>query len=517
MIDPRTIEPMPPDTGTAPPAADAEVTEDNTPIPLAGDHPIPPFPVDALPPVIAQQVRELAEATQTDPAMAGTVALSVLAACNGGNAVIQVRRGWEEPLNLYAVAIADPGERKSPVQTAMVKPLRDAEKILVETGADARIKALTEKEVATRAAEDAKRNAGRKQEGGPAGTLTDAIDAVKLAEAIEIPPIPRLAADDMTSEAAASLLAEQGGRLAGISAEGGIFDIIAGRYSGNPNFDLWLKGHAGDPIRVDRRSRDPEYIESPALTLGLMVQPAVLDTIGENRQFRGRGLLARFLYAYPVSKVGYRKIGADPVTAETETAYRQAVTRLAVGMREWGSDPAKLPLTEAAHRAVLTIEQAVEDDLRESGELGTLKDWGSKYVGAVMRIAGNLHLAKHGADTGPRTPVDAVTVVAAQQIGNYFRACAVKAFSTMTADRLDSTAAYLWRRIKDSDKTELSERDMQRLARAIKTADELREAAARLVEHGHLIPLDAEFPAARSDGRGRPPSRRYRVWRAGEA
>src|SRR5581483_10312381 len=103
-----------------------------------------------------------------------------------------------------------------------------------------------------------------------------------FADSIEVPPIPRLVADDITPEAAATLLAEQKGRLAIISAEGGIFDIIAGRYSKLPNMDLWLKGHSGDSLKVDRKGRPPEYIPRPALTLGLMVQPSVLDAIAAN-------------------------------------------------------------------------------------------------------------------------------------------------------------------------------------------------------------------------------------------
>lgn len=45
------------------------------------------------------------------------------------------------------------------------------------------------------------------------------------------------------------LLHEHGDRLAILSPEGGIFDLIAGRYSstGAPNLDHFLKGHAGDP------------------------------------------------------------------------------------------------------------------------------------------------------------------------------------------------------------------------------------------------------------------------------
>jgi hypothetical protein len=92
------------------------------PIPLVGNPvEVPPFPVDALPEVFARKVAELAEATQTDPAMAGTSVLSVLSACAGGHAQIQIRDGWREPLCLYTNTIASPGERKSAVQASMVR------------------------------------------------------------------------------------------------------------------------------------------------------------------------------------------------------------------------------------------------------------------------------------------------------------------------------------------------------------------------------------------------------------
>ena len=73
-----------------------------------------------------------------------------------------------------------------------------------------------------------------------------AADAVLAAEQLTVPVRPRLVADDVTAEAAGSLLAEQDGRLAVLSAEGGIFTTIAGRYSTAPNLKVFLKGHAGD-------------------------------------------------------------------------------------------------------------------------------------------------------------------------------------------------------------------------------------------------------------------------------
>ena len=322
---------------------------DEPPVPLTNTAPLPPFPVDALPKAIGDMVNAVAEAVQTDPAMPATSALSALSACTGGHAVIEVRSGWREPLCLYTATIAAPGERKSAVQQAMVRPILDVEHQLAEKGDGVRLEAETRKQIALKAAERQRNSAAHADAGDKDKALSEAISAAMMAAAIDVPAVPRLVADDVTPEAAASLLAEQGGRLAIISAEGGIFDIIAGRYSKIPNLDLWLKGHSGDPLKVDRKGRDPEYIRRPALTLGLMIQPSVLTAIAAHREFRGRGFLARILYASPVSKVGHRKIAAAPVDPIVEKEYEETVGRLASGLAAWASDPAVLHVDR--HRA----------------------------------------------------------------------------------------------------------------------------------------------------------------------
>src|SRR5262249_39118587 len=118
-------------------------------------------------------------------------------------------------------------------------------------------------------------------------------DAVRLArELAEMRPpvLPRLMADDTSPEKLATLLSDHGGRMAVLSPEGGVFDIMAGRYSKSnaPNFDVFLKGHAGDTRRVDRILRPAEYVERPALTLGLALQPEVIRSLSEQKGFRGR-------------------------------------------------------------------------------------------------------------------------------------------------------------------------------------------------------------------------------------
>jgi replicative DNA helicase len=492
MIDANTVEPMP----------------DPDPIPLTDKAEIPPFPVDSLPKPIASMVYAVAEATQTDPAMAGTAALSALSACTGGHADIEIRQGWREPLHIYTATIAAPGERKSSVQLSMVRPIHDVEEQLAEKGEGERLEAETRKQAAVKAAERA-RNAAASAEKDKDAAMADAIGAAIFAESIQVPAIPRIVADDVTPEAATSLLAEQGGRLAIISAEGGIFDIIAGRYSGAiPNMDVWLKGHAGDHMRVDRKGRLPEYIRKPALTLGLMIQPSVLTSIAGHREFRGRGFLARILYARPASKVGSRKVAATPVSEEIKDAYETVVKDLASGMAGWLSDPAILMLSPDAQKAMIEIETAVEPTLAGDGELASLADWGAKYVGAIARIAGIIHLAEHGSDKGPKTPVTAVTILAAARIGAYFKANAINAFIEMGTDMGTADAVYLLDRIQHLGLHEVSERDLHVATKSrFKKKDDLLPALDRLVDHGYLIPLPVPEPT----GAGRPASPRYRV------
>ncbi len=142
-----------------------------------------------------------------------------------------------------------------------------------------------------RAQEDAARASPSERE-----TLSEqAAGLARKLEETKVPVSPRLTSDDVTPERLAGLLHEHGGRMAVMSSEGEIFDLMAGWYSANstPNFTVYLKGHSGDTIRVDRVGRPPEYVEGPALTLGLTVQPEVIRGLADKPGFRGRGLLGR--------------------------------------------------------------------------------------------------------------------------------------------------------------------------------------------------------------------------------
>src|SRR5207302_406217 len=94
----------------------------------------------------------------------------------------------------------------------------------------------------------------------------DAQELAKQLTQYTVPAVPRLVVDDCTPERLATLLCLQGGRIGSLAPEGDIFDMMAGKYTANgtPNLGVYLRGHAGDPLRVDRGNRQSEIVPRPA-------------------------------------------------------------------------------------------------------------------------------------------------------------------------------------------------------------------------------------------------------------
>ncbi|MFI9028827.1 YfjI family protein [Streptomyces sp. NPDC053560] len=488
----------------APPAKAAGWEE---PLPLSGPRDLPAFPAHTLPGWLRQYVEAVAEETQTPVDLPGCFALAGLATAAGGRAVVHIRGNWREPTNLYVVVALPPGNRKTAVVSALTDPLFEAEELLKTAMQPAIVEAQLTAKLAKEAADKAAAKASGADPEERDELLSTAIGLAQTAEAVTVPAEPQLLADDATAETVTSLLHEQGGRISVLSAEGDIFDIIAGRYSGAPNLGVFLKGHAGDRLRVNRQTRK-EYIDKPALTMGLSVQPSVLDDIGRQRTFKGRGLLGRFLYSMPTSLVGEREVLPEPVPQEVAAAYRRNVIDLTLALAEW-TDPAVLQLSPEADAALVAYQRRVEPQLAaRGGALGHITDWAGKLAGAVARLAGLLHLAQHLTD-GHATPVAEETMQAAIELGDYFTGHALAVFDAMGADPTLARARSLLETLRANGWSEVSRRDLfAKLSRSeFPTVDDLEPAAALLEEHGYLRMYTPE----RTGNRGRPPAPRFHL------
>ena len=204
---------------------------------------LPAFPVDALPDVIRNYVSAVAEHSQTAPDMAAVISLGVLATCLQGKYKIEGTPGYCEPLSLYTVVIAAPGERKSSVMRDMTTFLYQYEQEYNKAHSMEIRENHLQRESMERQISGLQKKLERKESREMELELRQLQE--QLEETPELKPV-RFFADDCSSEALTSLMAANNGVFSVISTEGGIFDIMAGRYSNKSNIDVWLKGHCGD-------------------------------------------------------------------------------------------------------------------------------------------------------------------------------------------------------------------------------------------------------------------------------
>ena len=463
-----------------------------TPLPF-DEYDLPSFPVDALPETVRRYVLAVAESTQTSVDMAAVEALGVGSLCSQGKYFIQGNADWAEPLNIYTVVILPPAERKSSVLSVMIRPVEEYEK----EENSRRNAGIIESQMVLSRLEKEKRSLVERASKGKVTEEEVRAKATEIAKYEPVKPL-RLFVDDVTSEKLTSVLAENKGRAAVVSAEGGIFDIISGLYSRNVNIDVFLKGHSGDTIRVDRIGRASESIIHPALTMVLAVQPEVLNGLMSNNTFRGRGLTARFLYSMPKSTVGSRSFSTKPIPEGVRARYRALIETILSSDNE--QEP--ISLDDGAREVLEDLFNEIEGRLK--GDLAEISDWAGKFVGAVLRISGILHVMKYPKDS-MFDAVDRETMEHAVIIGRYFLTHAKAAYSLMGADTVNKDAQHLLSFIKRERLAEFSRRDAMRLCRSFKTADSLQPVLNRLCEYGYI----AVKPQEPVSGIGRRPSEVY--------
>ncbi|WUI01936.1 DUF3987 domain-containing protein [Spirillospora sp. NBC_00431] len=475
------------------------------PTPLEAARELPSFPLPMLPDWIAEYAARLAEQSQTPADLSGCLALAVLAVAAGGKVWVQAR-GWREPTNLFTVIALGPGNRKSEVFASMTAPIRAAEATLREQAqpyitdiAIQRRVAEADLEKAEKAAINAIDAIVREQH------LEDARIAAERLQELRVPAEPRLFSDDATPEMLTSQLAQQGGRMAILSPEGEIFSIAAGRYSGAPNFAVLKHGHAGEGMRIDRVGRPSEIIESAHITLGICTQPDVLAGLADTPQFRGQGLLGRILYAVPASLLGYRDASPELIPAHITQTYADTLTGLITRLHAL-TEPISLAFTDAAHRAVQELLRETEPRYRPGNDLAHMPDWGGKFPGAIVRIAGLLHLAHHHHGTW-NTPITADTFARARQIGDYFLTHAQAAYDLIGADPdlADARALRDW--ITRTGTHRFTARDaVQALRPRFRKVADVDPALRVLDAHGWIRRLPS---APRSSVGGRAPAAIY--------
>jgi putative DNA primase/helicase len=417
------------------------------------------IPADILQGWAGDMAAAVAASTQTPTAMSVMITLSVLAS------VLQRRfevapkgeeNEYREPLSLWTLTAMQSGARKSAVIGALTAPLlrwekREGDRVRSEISRVKSLQKVAESRIArlTAEASKAKDAATREQITKEIQQEMDLVPADVFA--------PRIFTGDTTAERLQGLLVEQGERFAVLSDEAGIFQIMAGMYSGGVGaLDVFLQSHAGSAVRVDRAGR-LAHLDRPALSFGLALQPGILANVAGSRQFRDSGLLARFLYAIPPSTVGKRNVRHEAGIPEgVRLCYADGIGRLLEGVGGKPGKPRCLPFSSPAKEAWLDFCEDVESQQGEGGRFYSVCDWTSKLPGAAARIACLMELAEVGV-TAEDVSHDAMS--RALRLARILIGHALAAFDLLGADPVEENAAALLTWARGNAFSEFSQRE----------------------------------------------------------
>ena len=450
---------------------------------------LPVFNLDLLPCKVRGFSKTLCESLQVSPGMVAPAVVSVSALGIQKKYVVHPLPGWDEPPNLYISIVQEPSERKSPTMKEVLVPVyeyetEENERLAPEIATYKAKKEVLENRI--RNTINSLSKSGKKKgdekylDMGDLDTFQNELNQLE-----EVAPV-RLAVDDVTMEVLGKLLEQNKERIGIMSTEGGIFNILAGRYSDKTVIDIVLKAYSGDRFSQDRLGRKGQTLNSPLITMLLYVQPIIIKEVMENSEFVGRGLNARFLYSIPPSTIGKRRYRVMEIPEADRAEYVDTVKRLLeIPVPE---TPKAVELDGDADKIAESFFYEIEKEMEDASP--EFRAWLGKLHGTTMRIALSLHCLEHIEKSG-EYKISGETMKNAMQMGRYFKAHAEAAYNIMGL--MDSPevrdAKYIMKRIDSTGLMEIKFRDLYQMCKDRKgmdTRDGMIPGMNCLIEHGFI-------------------------------
>ncbi|CAL7961245.1 conserved hypothetical protein [Gammaproteobacteria bacterium] len=403
----------------------------------------PEIPASLLPDSLGKFAAALALASETPESLSVITILGVVASIISRLYVVSPKDGWLESTNMYCIIGLPPANNKTLVLRSCVKPLSDWEKeqrVILEP----QIKRERSKYKSHEKVIESLRNKIVKENNPAEQEKLIGEIAEKESSLIEARTLPCLFITDVTPEELATKVHEQNNYLGIFSDEGGITEVLSGLYTGgSANIDILLKGIDGGDVKI--RRKDKSFDLNPLLTIILIVQPSVIQNLGEKKAYTGNGFLERFLYLLPKSRLGYRTHNTPPIPKETAEEYQQMISNLLqtiFAKQQQSEEKVILSLSLEALATWKDFQHKTEYQLRPNGELYALQGWAGKICGFALRIAAVLHVSK----TDTSTVISNESMICALEIAALLTQHATAAYSLIGIDQSlqDAKELFNW-------------------------------------------------------------------------
>lgn len=465
------------------------------PVPLDARPDLPDFPLGEAWSGAVASIGEFAQAVaasyQVPVDLVVCAIQSICAACLMQRVRLAVADEWDEQVPAWTLILLPSGTRKSPVLARLLRPIKTWEASETERTRPDLAKWKARSDLREQKIRELRSTAAKAKDPVKVATLTQTLENLAAEAAADRPP-PRadFIATEATSEGLGKMLSSNGERVLLCAAEADALDVLLGRYGDAPNLGVCLAGYSGEPYHAQRKMAGNTELDRPLVTIALVVQPSAARELLNDDQAKGRGFLARFLYSVPFDSVGHRSIDSQPISRALSDVYGRAVTR----MLSWRSFTPTEPLPVATLSAEAAAElrafrAAHEPRMARDGDLCEMREWASKEVGNICRIAlvlESLAAARDQADVPPRL-ISASIMRQALALAPYFEAHARAAEGTLGMSRDAAMAHRLMKWIRRERRTQLDLAEAVRGLRPhVQRVQQLLGAAGLLTDLGWL-------------------------------
>ena len=449
------------------------------------------FPVAALGPLRAavEAVQGMTLAPVPIPAAS---ALATASLAVQGFADVETL-GGTRPLSLFALTIAQSGERKSSCDAPLMAALRAFERDEARTQLAA-MERWRNAQALWKGDRDhilaqAKKNKGEKK-------IAAEADLEALGAEPAAPPSTDRVVTEPTYEGLTRLFVQGQPSLGIFSDEGGQF--LGGFAMSSDNRqktlaalnDLWQ----GNPIRRTRQGDGSFTLYGRRLAVHLMVQPGVARTFMADPMAADTGFLPRFLICEPPSTIGARLHALSrhdgQALADFSGQLRHILdTPMPVDRETLELTPRTLSLNHDARALLVRFSDTIEEAQAPDGSLAYVRGYASKSAEQATRIAAVLTLW----DDLSASEVSPQAMAWGIDLAQFYLTEALRLADVATVsveiERAESLRKWL---LESWTEPEVLLRDVLRLApiRSLRESPQARAAMAFLEKHGWIVLLE---------------------------
>lgn len=387
---------------------------------------VPPFPLDALPELLAEHVRELHRCNSFPVDYTASSMLFACSVCIGNAVHVKVKEGYTMPPVLWIALVGKPGTIKTHPLELALKPLKER---------DANAFDQYRIDIRVWEQEQAERKKGTQQDGSTEGTK----------------PRPNWHLHIVTDTTMEALV----GKLEHLPRGVGLHrDELSGwwgsmdQYRKGADREKWLSLWNGKQVDAIRKTAGEVLVRRPFVSVCGTVQPGKLYTLGNDQD----GFLPRLLFAFPDEQVKpyHATTGIHPQWAEQYAEILDQLLAIPMATEDGKPVPHLVPLSPEA-LDVFTAWDKVNTDRTNNTEAEGIAGIYPKLECYVHRFALLLEIlgavcAEGGA--GEVTSIGRSAMEGALKLVEYFEATARKVhfqlFEADAVDRLDESKRRIY-------------------------------------------------------------------------